>query len=100
MRREVVRRVQTLALIRIGNGGNRSVVLVPHDAARTMLARELAALKIKRVAVAVVRRRAEHRDPPVIVQIAHLAVVRDVAPYQVPALAGPRRPLAPQPAGP
>src|SRR5207302_5769292 len=100
MHRDVVRRVQPLALIRIGDGGNRSVVLVTDDAARAVLARELATLEIKRVAVAVVRWRAEHRDPSVIVQIAHLTVVRDVAPHQVPALARPRRPLAPQPAGP
>ena len=100
MRRQIVRRIQTLALICIGDDGDRSVVLVADDATRRVLARELAALMIERVAVAVVRRRPEHGDPPVVFQIAHLAVVGNIAPHQVATLARPRRPLAPEPAGP
>src|SRR5947209_2837243 len=56
MRHEVVRRVERLAVVRVGDDGHRAVVLPAHDAAVEMLARDLAPLKIERIAVAVVGR--------------------------------------------
>ena len=100
MTRDVVRRIQPLALERIGDHRDRSVVLVAHHAAAGMLARELASLMIERVAVAVARRLAEHGDAPVILDPSHLPVVRDVAPDQILPLAVPRRSFAPHAAGP
>jgi hypothetical protein len=65
-----------------------------------MLAGELPALKIEGVAVAVVRRHAEYADLTVLLDPAQLAVVGDIAPHQIPALAVPGRALAPQRTGP
>ena len=95
MARDVVRRIQPLALERIGNHRDRSVVLVAHDAAARVLARQLAPLMIERVAVAVARRLAEHGDAPVILDPSHLPVVRNVAPDQILPLAVPGRSFAP-----
>ena len=92
---DVVRRVQPLALERIGDHRYRSVVLVAHDAAAGVLARQLAPLMIERVAVAVARRLAEDGDTAVILEPSHLPVVRDVAPDQILPLAVPGRSLAP-----
>src|SRR5436190_1728417 len=100
MWRDIVRRIQALAVVAIGEHGDRSVELVAHHAPHAVFARNLPALVIECVAVAVVRRHPEHRHPPVILEPAHLAVVRDVAPHQVPSLAGPRRSFAPHPAAP
>ena len=66
MRHDVVRRVELLAIIGIGNHGRRAVVLVAHDAAREMLAGELTALEIEGIAVAVVRGHSEHADAAVV----------------------------------
>ena len=74
MHGEIVRRIQPFALIRIGNHRDGAVVLITHDAARAMLARKLPALEIERVAVAVVRRVAEHGHAPVVVEVAQLPV--------------------------
>src|SRR5215831_8760561 len=65
-----------------------------------MLAGELPALKIERIAVAVVRRHAEYADLTVLLQPAQLAVVGDIAPHQIPALAVLGRAFAPQRTGP
>src|SRR6185503_6259624 len=100
VRHHVVRRIQRLAVESIREHGDGAVVLVAHDAAQQVLARDLPALEIERVAVAVVRRRAKHRDAAIILEPAQLSVVRDVAPDEVAALARPRRPFGPQRAGP
>jgi hypothetical protein len=61
-----------------------------------MLAGDLAALKVKRVAVGIVGGRAEHADPAVVFRPSHLPIVGDVAPHEVAALRAPRRTLGPQ----
>ena len=48
-----------------------------------MLARELPALKIERVAIAVVRRHAEYADLTVLLEPAQLAVIGDIAPDKI-----------------
>ena len=100
VRHHVVGRVEPLAVEHGREDGRRPVELVAHHAPGDVLAGELAALEVERVAVAVVRRRAEHADVPVVLDPAHLAVVRDVAPHQVAALGAPRRPFRPERAGP
>ena len=80
--------------------GDRPVVLVTHDAAAGMLARELPPLMVERIAVAVARRLAKHRHAAIVFEPSQLPVVRYVAPHEIAPLAGPRGPLAPQPAGP
>ncbi len=100
MRHDVVGRVQPLALEAIGDHRDRAVVLVAHDAAGQVLARKLPALEVERVAVAVVRRHAKDAHAAVVLEPAHLPVVRDVAPHQITSDAAPRRPLGPQRARP
>ena len=99
MRHDVVWRVELLALIGVGDHGRRTVVLVACDAAREMLAGELPALEVERIAVAVVRGCAEHADAAVVLRPSHLPVIRNVAPYQIAPLRAPRRPFGPQHAG-
>ena len=96
MHDDVVRRVQALALKLLRDHGHGAVRLVAHDAASAMLAGQLAAFVIERVAVAVAGWIAEHRDAAVVFDPAHLDVVRNVAPHQVAADAVPRRPFRPQ----
>jgi hypothetical protein len=96
MRDDIVRRVERLALIGIGDHRHCTVVLPAHHAAVEVLARQLAALKIEGVAVAVIGRPTEHRDPPVVPDIAVLHIARDIAEDDVTALARPGRPFRPQ----
>src|SRR5947199_6800133 len=100
MRDDVVRGVERLAVVLVRDDRHRAVVLVAHDAPGEVLARELAALEVEGVAVAVVRRSAEDGDAAVVVEPAELPVVRDVTPHEVPALRAPRGALRPQRAGP
>src|SRR5262249_34666011 len=100
MRDDVVRRVEVLAVVLVRDDRHRAVVLVTDDAPGQVLARELAALEVERVAVAVVRRSTEHGDATVVLEPAELPVVRDVAPHEVPALRAPRGALRPEGAGP
>jgi len=97
---DVVGRVEALAIERVGDHRHRAVVLVAHHTPRQMLARDLAALEVEGVAIAVVRRHAEDADLAGIFQPAQLAIVRDIAPHQIPALAAPCRALTPQRTGP
>ena len=71
-------------------------VLVADDAPAAVLAGELPAFEVEGVAVAVAGRIAERRHAAVFFDPAHLHVVRDVAPHQIPADAVPRRPFGPQ----
>src|SRR5262245_12592086 len=100
MRGDVVRRVEALAVVRLGDHRDRSVVLVADDAVRQVLARQLAALEVERVAVGVVRRLPEHGHPIVVFDPAQDPVVGDVAEDEVASLHAPRRALGPQRAGP
>src|SRR5439155_10662425 len=70
--------------------------LVTYDAPHQVLARDLAALEIERIAIAVVARLAKDAHVTVIFEPAQLAIVGDVAPEQVATLATPRGSLRPQ----
>ena len=89
-----------LPLNAVGDDGDRTVKLVADHAASQVLAGYLPALEVERVAVAVVRRHAEHRDLAVVFQPAKLTVIGDVAPDEIAALGVPGRPLRPQRACP
>ena len=79
----------------LGDDRDAAVRLVADDAAAAVLARELPPLVVEGVAVAVARRVPERRHAAVVVDPAHLHVVRDVAPHQVAADAVPGRALRP-----
>ena len=70
--------------------------LVARHAPAAVLARELPALEVEGVAVAVAGRVAEGRDPVVVLDPAQLRVGRDVAPDHVAADAVPGRALGPR----
>ena len=95
MRRQIVRRVQRLAVERIRDHRHRAVVLPAHHAAIEVLGGQLPALEIERIAVAVVRRLAERRHPPVVPKQSILRVAYDVAENQILALARPGRSFRP-----
>src|SRR5262245_6812985 len=61
-----------------------------------MLATDLPALEVEGIAVAVVGRHAENGDPAVVVDVAHLPVVWDVAEYEVATLGIPGRAFGPE----
>ena len=96
---DVVRRVQAPALETVRDDRHRAGVLVARHAPAAVLAGDLAPFVVERVAVAVAGRAAEDADVAVLLQPAHLAVVRDVAPDQVASAAVPGRPFRPQRAG-
>src|SRR4051794_20520366 len=95
----VVRRVQPLALEAVDEDGDRAVGLGAGHPPRVVLAGDEPALAVARVAVRVVRRGAEDADVPVLLEPAHDAVVRDVAPQEVAAVAEVDGPLGPAEAG-
>ena len=82
---------EPVASVRMRHDG--AIQLVADHTSRHVLARKLAALEIERVAVAVVRRCAEHAHMTVVLDPAELAIVRNVAPYKIPALRIPCRTL-------
>ena len=96
----VVRRVELLALVAVGDDRDRAVVLGARDAPPAVLARDEPALPVDRVAVGVAAGRAEHRDRAVGLVVAHDAVVRDVGEQHVLAGREVDRPLGPARAGP
>ena len=100
MLHHVVGRIQALAVEARRDDRRRSVELVADHASPEVLARQLPALVIEGVAVAVVRRRAEHADAAIVFDPPHLAVVGDVAPHEKLAHRAPSGSLAPQATGP
>jgi hypothetical protein len=74
-------------------------MLIAHDAARQMLARDLPSLKVEGVAVAVVGRHAEDADVAVVFRPSHLTIVGNVAPHEIAALRVPGRAFRPERAG-
>src|SRR5258708_23898050 len=84
------------ALVTVGDDGDRAVELVTDDAPRQVLARDLPALIVERVAVAVIGRHAENADVAVVFQPAQLAIVGDVAAQEEATFAAPGWPLQPQ----
>ena len=95
MNHNVVGSVERLALPIIGQHRDSARVLESDDAARVVFASELPAFIIERVAVRIVRRRAESADVPVFLHPAQLAIVRDIAEDQVSSAAVPGRTLRP-----
>ena len=83
MRHDVVGRVELLAVVVVGDDGCGTVELVTDNAPGEMLATDLPALEVERVAVAVVRGHAEHGHAPVVFQPSHLPVVGNVAEHEI-----------------
>src|SRR5258707_4290419 len=99
MRRDIVGRVEVLALPELGDDAHGAVMLVTYNAPAAMFARNLTSLMIERVAIAVVRGLAEHRDAAVVFDVAQLTIVGDVAPDEVASLGAPSRAFVPLAAG-
>jgi hypothetical protein len=78
--REIVGRIEGLALEAVGHHGDGSVVLGTSDTAGIVLASDEIALPVAGVAVAVIRRLAEDADFAGVFKPAQDAVVGDVAP--------------------
>src|SRR5207248_9424651 len=100
MHDNVVRRIERFVLPLVGQHSDGAVVLVADDAAVAMFTRELPAIEIERVAVAVAAGVAEDAHVAILFEPAHLAVVRNVTPDQVTAGAIPGATLRPSRAGP
>src|SRR5207302_9505717 len=100
MRHDVVRRVERLTVKGIRNHGHRAVMLPAHNAPEKILAGELPALMVEGIAVRVVGRPAERRDPPILPDIAVLNVTGYVAEDEILPLARPSRAFGPIGAGP
>src|SRR5581483_6787053 len=95
----VVGRVEPLVLEAVHEDGDGAVVLGARDPPAVVLAGDEPALAVARVAVGEVGRLAEDRGDARLLVPAHDAVVGDVAPQHVPAVAEPHRPLRPPEAG-
>src|SRR5262249_60124048 len=91
--------IERLAVELVDQHRDGAVIFGAGDAARIVLAGDEAALAVAGVAVGVVRRFSEHADAAGLLLPAHDAVVGNVAPQQVAAVAEPHRPLAPAHAG-
>ena len=96
---DVVGRIERLAIVGIGQHRDGAVVFEAHDAPRVMLAGDQAAAAVAGMAVGVVRGLAEDRDRAALLVPAQHAVVGDVAPQEVAAVAEPDRTLGPATAG-
>src|SRR6202171_5221512 len=79
----VVRRVQLLAIVLVGDDSDRAVVFGSGDPSAAMLASDQASFPINGVAVRVHRRLAEYAQVTVILREAHDAVVGNVAEQHV-----------------
>src|SRR5208282_5270364 len=92
----VVRCVERLAIEAIGQDGRLAVVLVADDAAVAVLAGDLAALTVERVAVGVAGGVADDADVAVVLDPAELDVIGDVGPDEVLTNAVPGGALGPE----
>src|SRR5262249_33874434 len=99
MHDDVVWGVESLALEAVDQHGDAAVVLGAGHASSAVLTGDQPALVIASVAVAVVGWAAEDADSPGLLAPTQHAVVRDVAPQQVAAIAEPDRPFGPAEAG-
>src|SRR5216683_4060472 len=79
----VVRRVQLLAIVLVGDDGDRAVQFGPGDPSAAVFASDQASFPINGVAVRVHRRLAEYAHVTVILREAHDAVVGNVAEQHV-----------------
>ena len=96
----VIGRVESLAVVIVGDDRDRAVELIAGNASCEMLARHLPALEVKGITVAVVRRRAEQAHATVVLEPSQLTIVGNVAPDKITALSVPSRPLRPESASP
>jgi len=96
---EIVRGIERLALVVVGQNRDGSVVLCARDAAGIVLAGDEVALAIARIAIAVIRRLAEDADFACIFEPAQYAVVGNVTPEQIAAVAEPDRAFGPATSG-
>ena len=99
MHHRVVGRVEGLAVEGLRQRRDPAVEFVPDHAAVGVFAGDLAALPVEGVAIAVAGVVSHHADVTVLGQVAHLSVVRDVAPDEVVSSAIPSRALSPEHAG-
>ncbi len=98
MHHDIVRSVELLAVGLLGEHRGRAVVLETHQLCA--LRRDLPAFGVECVAVAFVGRIAEaFGDVAVVVEVAQLAIVRNVAPHQIASLCIPGRAFRPEAAG-
>ncbi len=97
---DIVRAVQPLALVLVGDERQATVVLSADHAAATVLARDEPALTVDGVAVGVVRGMTEDADRAIALVEAHHPVVGDVREDEMPASREVGRPFRPAPAGP
>src|ERR1700730_16956503 len=95
----VVRRVQLLAIVLVGNDRDRAVEFGPGDASAAVFASDQASFPINGVAVRIHRRLAEYAQVTVILREAHDAVVGNVAEQHVAAGWEVDRALGPAEAG-
>jgi hypothetical protein len=96
----VIGRVESLAVVIVGDDRDRAVELIAGNASCEMLARNLPALEVKGITVAVFRRRAEKAYATVVLDASQLTIVENVAPDEITALIVPSRPLGPESASP
>ena len=96
---DVVRRIEALAVVAIGEHRARAVDLGARHGAAAVLARDETALQVDGVAVAVHRRLAEHRHRAVRFVPAQHAIVRNVGPDEIASGREPRRAFGPAAAG-
>ena len=99
MRYQIVRRIQRLAIEGVGDHRHGAVVFPADHPAEEILGGKLSALKVERVAVAVVRRFAELGHAAIVPQEPILRVALHIAEHEVLTLARPCRPFRPQEAG-
>jgi hypothetical protein len=80
MRCEIIRRIETLATVRVSDDSDRAVVFVTHYSSVQVLAGKLASLKVEAVAIAVVGRHPEDADVTILLKPPQLPIVWDVTP--------------------
>src|SRR5580704_10632465 len=95
----VVRRVQFLAIVLVGDDGDRAVQFGPGDPSAAMLARDQASFPINGVAVRVHRGLAEYAQVTVILRVTQDAIVGNVAEQYVAASGEVNRSLRPAESG-
>ena len=99
MHHDIIGRVERLALELLGEHGDLAREIVARDAARGVLAGNLAAFAVEGVAVAEIGIAPHDAHMPVLGQITHLRILRNVAPHEVASAAVPRGALRPEASG-
>src|SRR5690349_21708148 len=95
MYRQIVRRIERLALVVIRQYRDRAIGFGSGDAARIVFAGNESSLPVTSVAVAVIRRTAEDANLASVLQPPQHAVIGNVAEEKITSIAKPYRPLGP-----